>query len=93
MFHVSLLKQWRESFVQQVPVEVEFEDTNRPEYFDVEKILRWRWSSKPRRRRREFLVLWQGYPAEEAEWIPASYFNDQDALPEDIQANRIPEEQ
>ena len=79
--------------MQQVPGEVELEDADQPQYFDVEKILRWRWSSKTRRRRREFLVLWQGYQMEDAEWIPASYFSDHDALQEDIQANRIPEEQ
>ena len=62
MFHVSLLKQWRESLVQQVLGEVELEDADRPEYFEVEKTLRWRWSSKTQRQRREFLVLWQGYP-------------------------------
>ena len=93
VFHVSLLKQWRPSTVQQVPGEVELEDADRPQYFDVEKILRWRWSSKTQRRQREFLVLWQGYPMEDAEWIPASYFSNQDALQEDIQANRIPKEQ
>ena len=93
VFHISLLKQWRESLVQQVPGDVELEDADRSEYFEVEKILRWRWSSKTRRRRREFLVLWQGYPTEDAEWIPASYFSDQYAFQEDIQANRIPEEQ
>ena len=93
VFHVSLLKPWRPSVVQQVPGEVELEDADQPQYFDVEKILRWRWSSKNRRRRREFLVLWQGYPMEDAEWIPASYFSDQDALQEDIRANRIHEEQ
>ena len=93
VFHVSLLKQWRPSTMQQLPGEIELEDPERPQYFDVEKILRWRWTSKTRRRQREFLVLWQGYPAEDAEWIPASYFSDQDALQADIQANRIPEEQ
>ena len=93
VFHVSLLKQWRPSTLQSVPGEVELEDPDRPQYFDVEKILRWRWTSKTRRRQREFLVLWQGYPAEDAEWIPASYFSDQDALQEDIRANQIPEEQ
>ena len=93
VFHVSLLKQWRPSTLQSVPGEVELEDPDRPQYFDVEKILRWRWTSKTRRRQREFLVLWQGYPAEDVEWIPASYFSDQDALQEDIRANRIPEEQ
>ena len=47
VFHVSLLKQWKQSAVQQVPGEVELEDADRPEYFEVEKILRWRWNSKP----------------------------------------------
>ena len=93
VFHVSLLKQWRPSTVQQVPGEVELEDPDHPQYFDVEKILRWRWSTKTRRRQREFLVLWQGYPVEEAEWIPASYFSDQDALRADMEAGRIPEVQ
>ena len=92
VFHVSLLKQWRPSLVQQVPGEVELDDSDQPQYFDVEKILRWRWTSRTRQRRREFLVLWQGYPVEEAEWIPASYFSDQDALRADIEANRIPED-
>ena len=92
MFHVSLLKQWRLSLVQQVPGDVELEDVDQPEYFEVEKILWWRWSSKTKRRRQEFLVLWQRYPIEEAEWIPASFFSDQDALQADIQADRIPKE-
>ena len=79
--------------MQQLPGEIELEDPERPQYFDVEKILRWKWTSKTRRRQREFLVLWQGYPAEDAEWIPASFFSNQHALQEDIKANRIPEEQ
>ena len=79
--------------MQQVLGEVELDNTDTPQYFDIEKILRWWWSSKTRRRRREFLVLWQGYPVEEAEWIPASYFSDQNALRVDIEANQIPEEQ
>ena len=93
MFHVSLLKQWSPSTVQQVPGEVDLEDADQHQYFDVEKILRWRSNSKTRRRRRECLVLWQGYPVEEAEWIPASFFSDPDALQEDVQTGRIPKEQ
>ena len=93
VFHVSLLKPWRPSTVQPILGEVELDDANAPQYFDAEKILRWRWNSKTQWRRREFLVLWQGYPVEEAEWIPAFYFSDQDALQEDIQAYQIPEEQ
>ena len=79
--------------MQQVPGEVVLDDVDAPQYFDVEKILQWRWNSKTQWRRSEFLVLWQGYPVEEAEWIPASYFSDQDALREDIEANWIPKEQ
>ena len=92
VFHVSLLKHWRPSLVQQVPGEVELADPDQPAYFDVEKILRWRWTSKTRQRRREFLVLWQGYPVEDAEWIPATYFSDQEALRDDIAASRILED-
>ena len=92
VFHMSLLKQWKPSTMQSVPGEVELEDPDIPQYFEVERILRWRWSSKTRRRYREFLVLWQGYPMEDAEWIPASYFSDQDALQRDMQANLIPED-
>ena len=54
VFHVSLLKQWQPSTLQQVPGEVELEDADQPQYFDVEKILRWRWTSKTRRRQCEF---------------------------------------
>ena len=46
VFHVSLLKQWRTSLVQLVPGDEELEHAYRPKYFDVEKILWWRWSSK-----------------------------------------------
>ena len=58
VFHVSLLTQWRPSIVQQVLGDVELEDADQPQYLNIEKILWWRWSSKTRWRRREFLVLW-----------------------------------
>ena len=35
--------------MQPVPGEVELEDVDRLAYFNVEKILRWRWSGKTRR--------------------------------------------
>ena len=79
--------------MQQVPREVELDDADQNQYFDIEKILRWRWSLKTRWQRREFLVLRQGYPMKEAEWIPASFFSDPDALQEDVHTGRIPEEQ
>ena len=46
VFHVSLLKPWRPSVVQQVPGDVELENADQPQYFDIQKILRWRWNSK-----------------------------------------------
>ena len=79
--------------MQQVPREVELDDADQHQYFDIEKILRWRWSSKTRWWRREFLVLWQGCPVEEAEWIPASFFSDPDPLQDDVHTGWIPEEQ
>ena len=79
--------------MQQILGDGELEDANQPQYFDIEKILRCWWSSKTRRRQRGFLVLWYGYPIEEAEWILASFFSDQDMLQADVQANQIPEEQ
>ena len=45
VFHESLLKQWRPSLMQQVPNDVELDDADAPQYFDVEKILWWRWNS------------------------------------------------
>ena len=51
MFYVLLLKHWRPNIVQQVLGEVELDDANTPQYFDIEKILRWQWSSKTQRRR------------------------------------------
>ena len=46
VFHVSLLKQWRPSTIQQVPGEVELEDADAHQYLKIEKILRWWWNSK-----------------------------------------------
>ena len=46
--------------MQQVPGEMELEDTDTPQYFDVEKILRWQWTSKTQQQRREFLVCGRG---------------------------------
>ena len=78
--------------MQQVPGEVELADPDQPEYFDVEKILTVEMDFQDQTATREFLVLWKGYPIEDAEWIPSTYFSDQEALRDDIVANRIPED-
>ena len=69
VFHVSLLKKWNASAVQESDEHIELEEPDVPGYSETEKILRWRWATHPGcrgRRSREFLVLWRGYPLEEA---------------------------
>ena len=75
VFHVSLLKPWRES-IWSSPVDLQPADIE-PETrqtYTVERILRWRKVQMGRRRVREFLVTWHGYPLEEAMWIPEQNF-------------------
>ena len=75
VFHVSLLKPWRQSMWSS-PVDLQPEDiepTKEPVY-EVEKILRWRKVQKGRKTVREFLVTWTNYPLEEAMWIPEDNF-------------------
>ena len=59
-------------------------EENEPRY-EVEKIQRWRTKKTLRNRsKKEYLVLWSGYPMEEASWIQAEHFDDQDHLQEDL---------
>ena len=75
VFHVSLLKPWRESTwsspVDLQPADIEPETR---QTYTVERILRWRKVQMGRRRVWEFLVTWHGYPLEEAMWIPEQNF-------------------
>ena len=75
VFHISLLKPWRES-TWSAPVNLqpnEVEPETEPVY-EVEKLLRWRTVQVGRTKSREFLVTWTGYPLEEAMWIPEKNF-------------------
>ena len=86
VFHVSLLQPWYTgSFVHGGTPYIPDLEEDAPEDLDmdvsdqsytVDKLLRWRWVQKGRTRRREYLVLWQGYPLDEATWEPASHFDD-----------------
>ena len=93
VFHTSLLKAWREGQWNQdlragTP-ELEFE--GEPLY-QVDKLLRWRWTGQGRRRQKEFLVLWEGYPLEEATWTRTDQFPHQDELQAMIQHDQPAEE-
>ena len=74
---------------------VELEEPDAPEYYETEKLLRWRWAKTPGRlgrRYREFLTMWRGYPLEEASWVPEKDFGDQRQLQLDIENDNPPEE-
>ena len=60
--------------------------------YRVERILRWRWMGRGRRRTQEFLVTWEGYPMEDAQWIPASNFDDPEGMEEQIRQDQPIEE-
>ena len=59
--------------------ELELEDDRS---YEVEKLLRWRWSGPSTRRVREYLVLWSGYLIDDASWIPATNFDYPEVLEE-----------
>ena len=89
VFHSSLLKPWQESSWS-CPVDAPpplFEVTEGPVY-RVERILRWRYRRQGRRRVREFLVTWEGFPLDEAEWILESDFHDREMMEEQIRQDR-----
>ena len=82
IFHTSLLRPFQTSTwstTQESAVdELELEDDRS---YDVEKLLRWRWSGPSgRRRKKELLVLWAGYSIDDASWIPANNFDYPDEL-------------
>ena len=76
MFHVSLLKNWRTANLQedQLVTTNDVPEVEEP-YYEIEKILRWRQSKREKKILKEYLVLWRGYPMEEATWIQAEQFS------------------
>ena len=93
VFHISLLKPWRESSWSS-PGDLQpanIEPAPKPTY-EVERILRWRRVQVGRKKMREFLVTWHGYPLEEAMWIPESNFHFPAQLKAQIKQDRPVEE-
>ena len=93
VFHSSLLKPWNQSSWS-CPVaapQPEFEVDDGPVY-NVERILRWRSVRRGRRRVREFLVTWEGFPLDEAEWIQEADFHDKVMMEAQIRQDRPREE-
>ena len=94
VFHVSLLKQWRESAWscpadEEPEMDVELEPE---EVYQIERILKWRRVKSGRRASREFLVEWRGYPLDEAQWVPERNFPYPEELKTQIRQDRPVEE-
>ena len=93
VFHSSLLKPFQQSSwscpVDAPQPDIEVDDG--PGYV-VERFLRWRSVRRGRRRVREFLVTWAGFPVDEAEWIPEGNFHDSDQLEAQIQQDQPSED-
>ena len=88
MFHVSLLKDWKSVNLQEdLPVSQEDVPEVEEPYYEIEKILRWRKIKRKNKIIKQYLVLWKGYPVEDAMWIEADQFSHpsqlQDYLKED----------
>ena len=59
---------------------MELEEDDRS--YEIEKILRWRYTGPSRRKRkREFLILWKNYSIDDASWIPEHNFNNPEDIP------------
>ena len=44
-------------------------------YYEIEKTLRWRKIKRNKKIIKEYLVLWKGYPVEDAMWVQAQQFS------------------
>ena len=93
VFHVSLLRPWNQSLFSAAQQQVvpELEEPKAVQYYETEKIVRWRWVGQGRRRTKEYLVLWRDQPVEEMSWVPEANFPDKDALQQDLDEDK-PEE-
>ena len=89
VFHISLLKPWRET-QWSCPVEEpepDVELTTAPLY-EVDRLLKWRKIRVGRRVTREFLVTWKDVSLDEAEWVAESDFEDKTELRNRIREDR-----
>ena len=82
VFHVSLLKEYRTAGLQEdEPVSQDDVPEVEEPYYEIEKILRWRRVRRKNKIIKQYLVLWRGYPVEDAMWIEANQFS----YPEQLQ--------
>ena len=75
VFHVSLLKDWKIATVQedQTASQEDIPEVEEP-YWEVERILRWRWTKKGNQQIKEYLILWKNFSIDEASWVTQAQF-------------------
>ena len=95
VFHVSLLKDFRTSrfhptAAATLPELIPATPTE-PRVFTIKRILCWHWM-EGQHQRKEYLVLWSGYPIEEATWEPTSHFTSPSGLRGLLRRDHPPED-
>ena len=93
VFHVSLLKEWKAADVQEdLPVsQADVPEIEEP-YWEIERILRWRKVKINKKIIKQYLVLWRGFPVNEATWITQEQFSRPELLQQFIQEDKPIEE-
>ena len=93
VFHVSLLKKWNTADLHEdQPVSQDDVPEVEEPYYEIEKILRWRKVKRRNKNIKQYLVLWKGYPVEDAMWIEADQFSHPNQLQNYLQEDQPQEE-
>ena len=93
VFHVSLLKDWQTANLQEdQPLPADVAPNVEEPYYEIEKILRWRTVKINNKIIKQYLVLWRGYPVEEASWVQSSQFSHPDQIQDYLKEDNPEEE-
>ena len=93
VFHVSLLKHWNSVNLQEdQPISRDDVPEVEESYYEIERILRWHKIKRKNKIIKLYLVLWRGYPVEDAMWIEADQFSYPGQLQEYLREDQPQEE-
>ena len=93
VFHVSLLKKYNAAELHEdQPVSQDDVPEVEEPYYEIEKILRWRKVKRKNKIYKQYLVLWKGYPVEDAMWIEADQFSHPNQLQDYMKEDQPQEE-
>ena len=81
VFHVSLLRDWQATDVQEdQPVSQDDAPEIEEPFWEIERILRWRKINRNKKITKEYLVLCRNFPIIEASWIQANQLSHPEQL-------------